>query len=311
MRTILSKYRVNVLAGVGAAALAVAVGGGCGNSDGDNAKGGSEPQNATAQSSGKSLQIKGSNTMLQLGQKWAEEYQKTSGVNISVDGQGSGTGFKALIDGDTDIAAASRPIKPDEADQAKANGHEAKEFTVAQDGVSIIVNPANKVTQLTMSQLADIFSGKITNWKQVGGDDVPIQVHSRDASSGTYVFFKEHVLNHGDSKGKVEYADSASKDQSSQAIADAVAEDQGAVGYVGMGYVDPKKQRPLKIAKDDKSPFVEPSKANVVNKTYPVSRPLFLYTPGDPTGEVKKFIDWVLSPAGQAIVEKMDFVPVK
>ena len=284
--------RASAFACLGVTAIVLAVG--CGGSNSE-----------------KSLQIKGSNTMLQLGGKWAEEYQKTSGVNISVDGQGSGTGFAALIDGKTDIAAASRPIKADEAAKAKANGHEAVEFTVAQDGVSVIVNPQNKVSQLTMVQLGDIFSGKITNWKQVGGADLAIQVHSRDASSGTYVFFKEHVLNHGDSKGKVEYADSASKDQSSQAISDAVATDQGAVGYVGMGYVDPTKHKVLKIAKDDKSPYVEPSKANVINKTYPVSRPLFLYTPGQPTGEVKKFIDWVLSPPGQKIVEQMDFVPVK
>jgi phosphate transport system substrate-binding protein len=255
--------------------------------------------------------IKGSDTMVNLGQNWAEVYGTESSVNVSVTGGGSGTGFAALINGDTDIAEASRSIKPDEVEKLKAKGVEPKEFVVAQDGLSVIVNPANPVTKLTVAQLGDIFTGKVSNWKQVGGNDAKIVVLSRDKNSGTHVFFLEHILRKGKSKGPEEYAVDAQMLPSSQSIADEVASGKDAIGYVGMGYVDPAKHKHLLVAKDEKSPYVEPTPANVLNNSYPVARPLYFYTPGEPKPEVKKFIDWVMSAKGQEIVTKQEFVPIK
>jgi phosphate transport system substrate-binding protein len=255
--------------------------------------------------------IKGSDTMVNLGQNWAEVYGGESGVNVSVTGGGSGTGFAALINGDTDIAEASRSIKPEEVESLKKKGVEPKEFIVAQDGLSVIVNPANPVSKLTVAQLSDIFTGRVTNWKELGGNDAKIVILSRDKSSGTHIFFLEHILRKGKSKGPEEFAVEAQMLPSSQSIADEVASGKDAIGYVGMGYVDPAKHKHLFIAKDDKSPYIEPTPANVLNKTYPVARALYFYTPGEPKPEVKKFIDWVMSAKGQEIVAKQEFVPIR
>lgn len=259
-----------------------------------------------------SVRVKGSDTMVNLAQAWAEAYMKDHpDANISVTGGGSGVGIAALINGDTDIADASRIMEPQEIAQAKSKGENVQRFIVAQDGVSVIVNPVNPVSKLTVAQLSDIYTGKATNWKQVGGPDEKIVVLSRDKSSGTHVFFLEHILRKGDAKGKEEYAPSVLMLPSSQAIADEVASNKAAIGYVGMGYVKQGKQKTVAVAKDSKSPYIQPSVQNVMNRTYPVARPLNMYTPNQPEGAVKSFIDFVLSPAGQQIVQKQDFVPVK
>lgn len=269
-------------------------------------------QGQTTSGSTNSIQIKGSDTMVNLGQAWSEAYmKKRPDINVSVTGGGSGTGIAALINGSTDIAQASREMKPAEIQQAKQKGLDPQQFVVARDGVSVVVNPSNPVGKLTDAQLSDIYTGKITNWKQIGGKDGKIVVLSRDKSSGTHVFFLEHIVRKGNAKGTEEFAPSVLMMPSSQAIADEVATNPSAIGYIGMGYVKPGKQKTVAVAKDEKSPYVEPTPANVLNSTYPISRALYFYTPKKPNGTVKDFIDFVLSDAGQKIVKAQEFVPVK
>lgn len=257
-----------------------------------------------------SIQIKGSDTMVNLGQSWAEEYiGQNTGEFVAVTGGGSGTGISSLISGTCDIAMSSRNIKEKEIDFARQKGIEPKEYKVALDGLAVVVNPNNPVGKLTMDQLADIFTGKIKNWKELGGPDAKIVLLSREVNSGTHVYFKEHVLRKGDPIAKEEFAPDALMLSSSQAIADEVAGNSSAIGYYGMGYIS-KKQKAIAVAKDENYEFVEPKIENVINSKYPISRPLFLYTNGQPQGLVKKFVDFVLSKEGQKIVLKIDFVPV-
>jgi phosphate transport system substrate-binding protein len=163
---------------------------------------------------------------------------------------------------------------------------------------------------LTIDQLADIFTGKIKNWKELGGRDAKIVLLSREVNSGTHVYFKEHVLRHGKADSKEEFAAEALLLSSSQAIADEVSQNLDAIGYYGMGYIT-AKEKALKIAKDKNSPAIPPATENVISGAYPISRPLIMYTKNEPAGLVKTFIDYVLSPTGQQIVKKIDFVPVK
>ena len=257
-----------------------------------------------------SIQIKGSDTMVNLGQAWAEKYMEKNPTDfVAVTGGGSGTGFSSLISGTCDIAMASRSIKEKEIALAKGKGINPNEIKVALDGLAVVVNPANPVSKLTLGKLAAIFTGRITNWKEVGGKDERIVVLSREVNSGTHVYFKEHVLRKNDPNSKEEFAPSALMLSSSQAIADEVAGNPAAVGYYGMGYIS-KKQKPLSIAKDEKSEYEAPTIENVINGKYPISRPLFLYTNGIPQELVKKFIDFTLSKEGQDIVLATDFVPI-
>lgn len=258
-----------------------------------------------------SIQIKGSDTMVNLGQAWAEKYmEKNTGDFIAVTGGGSGTGFSSLISGTCDVAMSSRNIKDKEISLAKQRGINPYEIKVALDGLAIVVNPKNSVNKLTIDQLAQIFTGKITNWKALGGQDQKIVILSREVNSGTHVYFKEHVLRKNDPSSKEEFAPGALMLSSSQAIADEVAGNTAAIGYYGMGYIS-AKQKPVMVAKDDKSEYETPSIENVVNGKYPISRPLFIYTNGEPKELVKKFVDFCLSREGQEIVLKTDFVPVK
>jgi phosphate transport system substrate-binding protein len=256
------------------------------------------------------VQIKGSDTMVNLGQAWAEKYMEVNPQDfIAVTGGGSGTGLSALISGTCDIAASSRTIKAKEIELAGKKGIKPFEIKVALDGLAVVVNPKNPVSKLTTAQLAGIFTAKITNWKQVGGPDSKIVILSREVTSGTHVYFKEHVLRRNDPNSTEEYATSALMLSSSQAIADEVAGNPDAIGYYGMGYIS-DKQKAISVAKDPNSEFIAPTIDNVISGKYPISRPLLLYTNGQPTGMVKKFVDFVLSKEGQEIVKKTDFVPV-
>jgi phosphate transport system substrate-binding protein len=258
-----------------------------------------------------SIQVKGSDTMVNLAQSWAERYmQKNAGEFVAITGGGSGTGLSSLISGTCDIAMSSRNIKQKEIDLAKQKGVNPYEIRVALDGLAVVVSPKNPVSKLTMGQLAGIFTGKITNWKELGGEDKKIVILSREVNSGTHVYFKEHVLRKGDPNGKEEFAPGALLLPSSQAIADEVAANPAAIGYYGMGYIC-DRQEAVAVAKDEKSEYITPTVNNVVSGKYPVSRPLFLYTNGQPQGLVKKFVDFCLSKEGQEIVLKTDFVPVK
>jgi phosphate transport system substrate-binding protein len=257
------------------------------------------------------LQIKGSDTMVNLGQAWAEAYMKQNpGTSIAVTGGGSGTGISALVNNTCDIAEVSREMKESEIKLVESKGFTPIKIIVALDGLAVVVNPANKISELTIDQLADIFTGKIKNWKELGGRDAKIVLLSREVNSGTHVYFKEHVLRHGKPDNNEEFTPEALLLSSSQAIADEVSQNLDAIGYYGMGYIT-AKEKALKIAKDKNSPAISPTMDNVISGAYPISRPLLMYSKGEPTGLVKSFIDYVLSPAGQEIVKKLDFVPVK
>ena len=259
----------------------------------------------------KSIQIKGSDTMVNLGQAWAEAFNKTHpGVNIAVTGGGSGTGITALTNGTCDIAESSRAMEDKEIKNAEAKGVKPIQEIVALDGIAVVVHPKNPIKNLTIDQLREIFLGNITNWKTIGGANKTIVILSREFNSGTHIFFKEHVLRRGVVKGPEEFSPSALMMPSSQAIADEVAGNENAIGYYGMGYISPR-QSVIAVAKDAKSPFIKPTIDSVKSNTYPISRPLYLITNGTPQGMLKDFIDFVYSKDGQEIVKKLDFVPVK
>jgi phosphate transport system substrate-binding protein len=257
------------------------------------------------------VQIKGSDTMVNLGQAWAEKYmEKYPDDFIAVTGGGSGTGISSIISGTCDIAMSSRNIKPKEIELAKNKGINPYEIKVALDGIAVVVHPKNPIDKLTLDQLAAIFTGRITNWKEVGGSDLKIVVLSREVNSGTHVYFKEHVLRKNDPASTAEFTPQALMLSSSQAIADEVAGNSSAIGYYGMGYIS-AKQKTIAIGKDARSVFVSPTIDNVLKGLYPISRPLFVYTNGEPKNLIKKFIDFILSAEGQEIVKITDFVPLR
>jgi len=255
------------------------------------------------------IQIKGSDTVVNLGQAWAEAFSRKTGVQVAVTGGGSGTGIAALLNGTCDIAECSRKMEPEEYELAKKKGITPKEFVVGMDGLAVVVHPSNPVEKLTLDQLAAIFTGKVRNWKEVGGTEGEIVILSREVNSGTHVYFKEHVLCKGKKDCSAEFADSALLMPSSQAIADEVAQNPRAIGYFGMGYLT-DKQKAVAVAAKPEGPFFKPTVENVVSGKYPISRPLLFYTNGEPSGLVKQYIDFVLSPEGQKIVAEQDFVPV-
>jgi len=249
--------------------------------------------------------VKGSDTMVILGQRFAEIYMHHHpGTTIQVTGGGSGTGLAALINGTTDIAQSSRPIKPSEAEQVKSHaGTDVIETPVALDGLAVFVHESNLVSELSLKQLKDIYTAKITNWKEVGGRDEPIVLYSRENNSGTYVYFKEHVLENAD------FAPTAQNLPGTAAVINAIAKDPRAIGYGGIAYGRGIKH--LKVKKDDASPAVEPTLENVVTGTYPISRYLYFYTAGKPNNPVaSRFVKWVLSPEGQAIVKDVGYYPL-
>ena len=249
--------------------------------------------------------VKGSDTMVVLGQRWAEEYMKAHPTTtIQVTGGGSGTGISALINGTTDVCEASRAMKDAEKKQlADKAGAPPVEITVAKDGLSVYVNDTNPLTELTMDQLKQIFTGKVENWKQVGGPDAKIIPYSRENSSGTYVFFKEHVLQNAD------YTPRAQAMPGTAAVVNAVVKEKFGIGYGGAAYA--KGIKVLKVKKDAGSVAIAPEDKTIKDGTYPLSRPLFFYVRSKPSAEIKAFTDWVLAPEGQGIVTKVGYFPIK
>ena len=245
------------------------------------------------------LIITGSTTVLPIAQKVAEVFMdKYPDIDISVRGGGSGVGISALIDGITDIADASRPMKKKEVEKAKSKGIYPYENIIAKDGIAVVVNTSNPIKRLTIKQIKDIYTGHITNWKELGGNDMKIIVISRDTSSGTFEAFEHLALN------KARVIPEALMMASNKAVLTTVATTPGAIGYIGLGYVNNKV----------KALFVNgvyPTVKSVVNGSYPLSRPLFMYTSGKPKGLAKKFIDFILSKRGGKIVSEVGYVPVK
>ncbi len=249
-----------------------------------------------------SINVAGSDTMVNLSQAWSEAFMTVnSGVNIAVKGGGSGTGITALINGTTDFANSSRNVKDEEKQQATDKGEELVETAVAKDGISVIVNTANKVTDLTTDQLGKIYRGEVTNWSEVGGASAPIVLLGRDTSSGTYEFFKEAIV------GKdAEYAKSMRNLASNQAILAEVEKNPNAIGYVGLGYAEEAGDKVVRLKVDG----VEDTVDNVLSGSYPLSRDLYMVSNGAPKDLMKSYIDWILGPDGQKIVADEGFVPL-
>jgi|FLYL01.1.fsa_nt_gi phosphate transport system substrate-binding protein len=257
---------------------------------------------ATAQQ--RNITVKGSDTMVILGQRWAEVYmQKHPGVTIQVTGGGSGTGIAALVNGTTDIAESSRPIKEKEIAAVKEKrGLTVLELPVAVDGLAVYVHSSNPVQELSLAQLKAIYTGAIQRWNQVGGKNERIILYSRENNSGTYVYFKEHVLENAD------FFPTAQTLPGTAAVINAVARDPRGIGYGGIAYGEGVKH--LRVKKDANSPAVEPTLENVLSAKYPISRHLYWYFAGTPTGEVRRFIEWVLSREGQQVVERVGYYPL-
>jgi phosphate transport system substrate-binding protein len=264
------------------------------------------------------ISVKGSDTMVNLAQKWAEVYmQNNPNVSIQVTGGGSGTGVAALLNGTLDLANSSRELKDSELETAKQKGVTPVVYEVALDGIALIVHPDNQIDNLTVKQVSDIFSGKITNWKQLGGPDMIITLYGRENSSGTYEFFKEHVLGKDESGKQIDYATSTQVLQGTAALGEAVARDVKGIGYGGVGYFALRNDvKILHIKKDETSPAVSPSENGKVNYNaiwsgdYSISRYLYCFTNGQATGELKTYIDFILSPEGQKLVESMEYIPL-
>ena len=230
--------------------------------------------------------------------------KKSPGTVLQVTGGGSGTGISALINGTTDICESSRSMKAAEKEKLRDRyNNTGVEIPVARDGLAVYVHASSPLTEISIPDLKGIFTGKITNWKQLGGPDANIIVYSRENSSGTYVFFKESVL------GGADFTPRAQTMPGTAAVVNAVSKEKFGIGYGGAAYA--KGIKILKVKKDAGSPAIAPDKATVTNGTYALARPLFFYLRAKAAGDIKGFIDWVLSPEGQAIVEKVGYYPIK
>jgi phosphate transport system substrate-binding protein len=280
-----------------AALLAVGCAGRSGNA--------SEPSTAAA-----TIQDTGSDTLVNLALAWAERYMAENPlVRISVTGGGSGTGIAALINGTVQIANASREMSKEEIAEAKKNGITPVRFTVALDAIAVVANPSNTVKGLTLQQLSDVYTGRITRWTGVGGADGPIVLLSRESNSGTYVYFLEQVIRLGNGASKALFSPETLLMPSSQGISSEVAQNPNAIGYDGLGYVT-SEQKMIAVARTAEGPYVVPSVRTVLDNSYPVSRPLFMYTAGEPTDAVKKYLEWVMGD-GQKLVKDVGFVPLR
>lgn len=248
--------------------------------------------------------------MVNLALAWAEEYQNIHPeVEISVTGGGSGTGFTALINGTVDLANASRQIKPEEVQQAKDNGFEPVEFIVANDAIAVIVNPSNPIQRLTLDQVSQIYKGEVNNWQELGGEDRPIVRLSRETNSGTHVYFLEEVIRLGSKEDKSIFSADTLLLPSSEGIIAEVRDNPNAIGYDGLGYVT-SEVKTIALTKTAESAYVAPSVQTVMDLTYPISRSLYVYTRGNPTGVIKEYLDWIMSAAGQEFTIQLGFVPI-
>jgi phosphate transport system substrate-binding protein len=248
--------------------------------------------------------VKGSDTLVILAQKWAEVYMKSNpNVAIQVTGGGSGVGISALINGATDIANASRKMKNTEKEKLKARYNTlGVEVACAKDGITVYLHPSNKIKELSIKQLSEIFKGNIKNWKEVGGADADIKLYGRENSSGTYVFFQENVV-------KGDYAPSCQTLPGTAAVVNAVKKDPNAIGYGGAAYAEGIEI--CKVKKDDNSPAYLATAETIKTGEYPITRYLYMYLRNKPTGAMKSYIDWILSPEGQKLVVEMGYFPVK
>ncbi len=259
----------------------------------------------------RAIQNKGSDTLVNLALGWAEAYRLVNpDLLIAVTGGGTGTGIASLINGTVDLANASRELKDDEIAAARANGIEPIEYVVAIDALAIVVHLDNPVSELTIAQLADIFTGRITNWRELGGNDAPIVLLSRETNSGTHVYFLEEVVRQGDSENKDIFAPQTLLMPSSVGITSEVRRNPNAIGYDGLGYVDPAHEKLIAVAADEDAPYVVPTVATGMDGSYPIARPLYIYTAGEPTGAVADYLAWIQGADGQRIVAELGFVPL-
>jgi phosphate transport system substrate-binding protein len=268
-----------------------------------------QAQDQPGESAGDTIENKGSDTLVNLALAWAEDYMAIHpDARISVTGGGTGTGIAAMINGTVDLANASRSMKEEELDAARANGIQPLEHVVARDAIAVVAHPSNPVDGLSLQQISDIYTGKITNWQQVGGEDRPIVLLSRESNSGTYVYFLEEVIRMGEDSDLLFSPDTLLM-PSSEGISAEVRQNPNAIGYDGLGYVTPD-QKMLGVATEAGKPFVLPSVATVNDGTYPISRELFMYTAGEPQGKIKAYLEFILG-EGQAVVSTLGFVPLQ
>lgn len=252
-----------------------------------------------------SITVKGSDTMVILAQRWAEKYMAAHpDVTIQVTGGGSGTGISALINGTTDICNASRPMKGAEREKLKQRFNSlGVEIRSAKDGLAVYLNDQSPVSELTLAQVKAIYTGKLTNWKDVGGPDAKIVLYGRENNSGTYVYFRDNVL------GGADFAPAMQSLPGTAAVVNAVAKDKLGIGFGGAAYA--KGIKYAKIKKDAASAGVEPTPAAVKDGSYPITRYLYMYLKSRPTGALKQYIDWILSAEGQSVVTDVGYFPVK
>jgi len=248
--------------------------------------------------------------MVNLALAWAESYHELHPeLSISVTGGGSGTGIAALINGSTNIANASRQMRTEELQEAELRGITPVEHVVALDAIAVVVNPQNPVDELTIPQISDIYTSRITNWQEVGGEDRPFVLVSRESNSGTYMYFLEHVVRKGEADNTDLFSPEALLLPSSEVIGLEVAHNPNAIGYDGLGYVTPE-QKTVHVALTSAGPFVPPAIDTVNDGTYPIARPLYMYTRGEPSGVIKDYLDWIMGEDGQRVVAELGFVPL-
>jgi phosphate transport system substrate-binding protein len=272
---------------------------------------GSQGEPGDAVTGDTNIQNKGSDTMVNVALAWAQAYGELyPEIQIAVTGGGSGTGIASLINGTVDMANASREIKEEERQGALDNGVDPVEHVVAGDAIAIVVHPSNPVDGLTIPQLSDIFAGQITNWREVGGEDRPIVLLSRESNSGTHVFFLENVVRQGQEDDDTLFSADTLLMPSSEGISAEVRQNPNAIGYDGLGYVTPD-QKVVAVASEPGADYVLPTVETARDGSYPIARLLYIYTAGQPQGAIKDYLAWILGSEGQAIVQELGFVPLQ